>query len=138
MSDASWCSTFCVFFCVRAILSWCPLTWHVYIVYNILSLNISSTYIALLLNAIDLPTLSLVDTPFIFRVIKQRSITTLFGKAELHIRRGVLWFTLRPCQIGILLSVNSSLTNLGSYSQKHTNRKRKHKYFYYRNNALFV
>jgi len=35
---------------------------------------------------------------------------------------------LRPCQIGILLSVNSSLTNLGTYSQKHTNRKRKHKY----------
>jgi len=29
----------------------------------------------------------------------------------------------------ILLSVNSSLTNLGTYSQKHTNRKRKHKYF---------
>ena len=36
---------------------------------------------------------------------------------------------VRPCQIGILLSVNSSLTNLGTYSQKHTNRKRKHKYF---------
>jgi len=38
-------------------------------------------------------------------------------------------FPFRPCQIGILLSVNSSLTNLGTYSQKHTNRKRKHKYF---------
>ena len=37
--------------------------------------------------------------------------------------------SIRPCQIGILLSVNSSLTNLGTYSQKHTNRKRKHKYF---------
>ena len=39
--------------------------------------------------------------------------------------------TIRPCQIGILLSVNSSLTNLGTYSQKHTNRKRKHKYMYF-------
>jgi len=28
-----------------AILSWCPQTWHVYIVYNILSLNITSIYI---------------------------------------------------------------------------------------------
>jgi len=27
--------------------------------------------------------------------------------------------TVRPCQIGILLSVNSSFTNLGTYSQKH-------------------
>ena len=36
---------------------------------------------------------------------------------------------IRPCQIGILLSLNSSLTNLGSYSQKHTNRKWKHIYF---------
>jgi len=36
---------------------------------------------------------------------------------------------IRPCQIGILLSVNSSLTNLGTYSQKHTNRKRKPSYF---------
>ena len=36
---------------------------------------------------------------------------------------------IRPCQIGILLSVNSSLTNLGTYSQKHTNRKRKHIHF---------
>ena len=35
---------------------------------------------------------------------------------------------VRPCQIGILLSVNSSLTNLGTYSQTHTNRKRKHNY----------
>jgi len=33
----------CVF--VRAFLSGCPSTWHVYIVYNILSLNISSIYI---------------------------------------------------------------------------------------------
>ena len=38
-------------------------------------------------------------------------------------------FIIRPCQIGILLSVNSSLTNLGTYSQKHTHRKRKHNYF---------
>ena len=37
--------------------------------------------------------------------------------------------SVRPCQIGILLSVNSSLTNLGIYSQKRTNQKRKHKYF---------
>ena len=35
---------FCVIFCIRAILSWCPSTWHVYIVYNIFSLNISSIY----------------------------------------------------------------------------------------------
>jgi len=39
----------------------------------------------------------------------------------------------RPCQniywYRILLSVNSSLTNLGTYSQKNTNRKRKHIYF---------
>ena len=32
---------------VRAILSWCPLTWHIYIVYNILCLNISSIYITI-------------------------------------------------------------------------------------------
>jgi len=38
-----------------------------------------------------------------------------------------LRFAIRPCQTGILLSVNSSLINLGTYSQKHTNRKRKHK-----------
>ena len=37
--------------------------------------------------------------------------------------------TIRPCQIGILLSVNSSLTNLGTYSQKHTDKERKHNYF---------
>ena len=30
---------------------------------------------------------------------------------------------LMPCQIGVLLSVNSSLTNLGTYSQKHTMEK---------------
>jgi len=36
---------FCVFVFVRAILSWWLLTWHVYIVYNILSVNISSVYI---------------------------------------------------------------------------------------------
>jgi len=31
------------------------------------------------------------------------------------------WLCLfRQCQIGILLSVNSSLTNLGTYSQKQT------------------
>ena len=30
---------------VLAILSWCPKTWHIYIVYNILCLNISSIYI---------------------------------------------------------------------------------------------
>jgi len=43
------CSTCCVLFCVlvfiRAILLWYPLTWHIYIVYNILSLNIASIYI---------------------------------------------------------------------------------------------
>jgi len=33
--------------------------------------------------------------------------------------------TKRPCQIGIVLSFNSSLTILGTYSQKNTNRKRK-------------
>ena len=38
-------------------------------------------------------------------------------------------FVIRPCKIGILLSVNSSLTNLGTYSQKHTNQQRKHNYF---------
>jgi len=32
---------------VRAILSWCPYTWHIYIVCNILCLNISSIYIIL-------------------------------------------------------------------------------------------
>jgi len=36
---------FCVFVFVRAILSWCPYTWHVYIVYNIFSLNTSPMYI---------------------------------------------------------------------------------------------
>jgi len=35
---------FCVFVFVWAILSWCPWTCHVYIVYSILSLNISSIY----------------------------------------------------------------------------------------------
>ena len=30
---------------------------------------------------------------------------------------------------GILLGVNSSLINIGTYSQKHTNLKRKHKCF---------
>ena len=34
-----------MFVFVRAILSWWPQTWHIYIVYNILSLNISSIYI---------------------------------------------------------------------------------------------
>jgi len=49
MSVASWCSAcfvlLCVFDFAWAILSWCPYTWHVYIVYNILSLNITSIYI---------------------------------------------------------------------------------------------
>ena len=40
--------SFCVLVFVRAILSWCPLTWHIYIVYNILSLNISLIYITLI------------------------------------------------------------------------------------------
>jgi len=48
---ASWCSLcfvlFCVLLCVRAVLSWCHLTWHVYMVYNNLSLNISSIYFIL-------------------------------------------------------------------------------------------
>jgi len=35
---------------------------------------------------------------------------------------------IRPCQIGMLLNVNLSLTNLGTYSQKHTNQKRKHNF----------
>ena len=30
---------------IQDILSWCPLTWHIYIVYNILCLNISSIFI---------------------------------------------------------------------------------------------
>ena len=49
MSVASWCCknfvSFRVLVFVRAILSWCPYTWHIYIVYNILCLNISSIYI---------------------------------------------------------------------------------------------
>ena len=36
---------FCVFVFVRVILLWCPSIRHVYIVYNILSLNIFSIYI---------------------------------------------------------------------------------------------
>jgi len=40
---------------------------------------------------------------------------------------------LRPCRIGILLSVNSSLTNLGTYSQK---PKTKTQLFFDKNNAL--
>jgi len=32
--------SFCVLVFVRAILSWCPENWHIYIVYNIRSLNI--------------------------------------------------------------------------------------------------
>jgi len=39
------CVLLCVFVFVPAILSWCPWTWHVYIVYIILSLNGSSIYI---------------------------------------------------------------------------------------------
>jgi len=51
--------------------------------------------------------------------------TTIFDARDIHVHIR----TVRPCQIGILLSVNSSLINLGTYSQKHTNRKRKHKCF---------
>jgi len=40
------CRSVCWFF-VRAILSWCPKTWHIHIVYNILSLNIFIIYITL-------------------------------------------------------------------------------------------
>ena len=36
---------FCVFVFERAILSWCPWTWHFYIDNNIFSLNISLMYI---------------------------------------------------------------------------------------------
>jgi len=46
---------------------------------------------------------------------------------KMRARNNSLCYWLRPCQIGILLSVNSSLINLGTYSQKHTNQKRKHK-----------
>ena len=42
----------------------------------------------------------------------------------------------RPCQIRILLSVNSSLTNLGTFSPKHTNRKRKTQLFYENNSRI--
>jgi len=38
--------SFFVLVCVRAILSWCP---YIYIVYNILSLNISSVYISFII-----------------------------------------------------------------------------------------
>jgi len=37
--------SFCVLVFVRAILSWCPYTWQIYSVNNILSFNISSIYI---------------------------------------------------------------------------------------------
>ena len=47
-------------------------------------------------------------------------------------------YTVRPCQIGILLSVNSSFINLGTYSQKHTNRKRKHNYFTTKTMHIYV
>ena len=43
------------------------------------------------------------------------------------------WFAIRPCQIGILLNVKSSLINLGTYSQK---QKTKTQMFYDKNNAL--
>ena len=42
--------------------------------------------------------------------------------------------TIMPCQIGILLSVNSSLTSLGTYSQKTHNTKTKTHLFYDKNN----
>jgi len=45
------------------------------------------------------------------------------------------WFAIRPCQIGILLNVKSSLINLGTYSQKHK-QKTKTQMFYDKNNAL--
>ena len=37
--------SFFVLVFVRAILSRCPSTWHIYIVYNILSLNLSLIYV---------------------------------------------------------------------------------------------
>ena len=43
---------FCVLVFVQAILSRCPKTWHVNIVYNILSLNISSIYVTRLYKTI--------------------------------------------------------------------------------------
>jgi len=39
---------------VRAILSWCPYTWNIYIVCNILCLNISSIYMYLLIDYISI------------------------------------------------------------------------------------
>ena len=44
---------------------------------------------------------------------------------------------IRPCQIGILLSVNSSLTSLGTYSHKKHKPEMKTQLFYNKNNALY-
>ena len=52
------------------------------------------------------------------------------------------WYNVLLDQLGhakleFLLCLNSSFTNLLTYSQKHTNRKQKHM-FYDKNNALFI
>jgi len=54
----------------------------------------------------------------------------------LHASQPVVFY-VRPCQIGIVLSVNSSLTNLGTYSQKTHKPKTKTQLFYDKNNALY-
>jgi len=71
-----------------------------------------------------------LQTGFIFNNNYSQTIVSLLSInlcVSLSLNKYIL--NIRPCQIGILLSVNSSLTNLGTYSQKHTNRKRKHKHF---------
>ena len=63
---------------------------------------------------------------FKYGLLRLHRTTAYYGKCDQAFKRTNLWRTVRPCHIGILLSVNTSLTNLGTYSQKHTHRKRKH------------
>jgi len=57
---------FCVFVFARVILSWCLLTWNVYIVYIILFLNISSIYMLILFNTILLQNFVYFFLMFVF------------------------------------------------------------------------
>jgi len=67
-----------------------------------------------------------ISVSFIFKLHVYNM--SMFLSHDTKVLRCLLHRYIRPCQSGILLSVNSSLTNLGTYSQKHTNRKRKHNY----------
>jgi len=62
---------------------------------------------------------------------------TFISDTSSKLNREIKRRAVRPCQIGILLSVDSSLTNLGTYSQKQKTEN-ENTFILRQNNALYI